>query len=52
MLIVFHDDFFAGKGVDKRPRKNLRTRNLTDNAVAVDMGIILVSHQFGTMELN
>ena len=51
-MIVFHDDFFTGEGRNRRPRKNLRTRNLTDKAVAVDMGIILVSHQFGTMELN
>ena len=47
MMLVFHDSFFhRGKA------KNTRTRNLTDKGVVLDMDIILVTHQHGTMELN
>lgn len=47
LMLVFHDSFFyRGK-----PKKT-RTRTLTDAGVALDMDIILVTHQHGTVELN
>lgn len=51
LMLVFHDTFFQERGNKKQPR-HTRTRNLTDKAVALEMDIILVTHQFGTVELN
>ena len=47
LMLVFHDSFFC-RGKPKRTR----TRSLTDEGVALDMDIILVTQQHGTVELN
>ena len=50
LMLVFHDRFFH-RGLKGTINSKL-TRNLTDKAIAADMGIILVTHQHGTVELN
>ena len=50
MMLVFHDRFFR-RGLTGTINSKL-TRNLTDKALAANMGIILVTHQYGTVELN
>ena len=54
MMLVFHDNFFRGKANSKLKYtpKLTATSNLTDKGVATNMGIILVTHQHGTIELN
>lgn len=47
LMLVFHDSFFY-RGKPKRTR----TRRLAEAGIAQDMGIILVTHQHGTVELN